>query len=78
MVNFIVWLIFATKMQKFAPDVLKIVVWEFEHRVLSRCRAFGIEPIISSKAQIASYENVSLNVYHTFPLPVPSLLNLCL
>ena len=65
-------------MQKFAPDVLKIVVWEFEHQVLSRCKAFGIETIISSKAQIASYENVSLNVYHTFPLPVPSLLNLCL
>ena len=55
-VNFFVWLIFATKMQKFAPDVLKIVVWELKHEVLSRCRAFGIEPIISSKAQIASYE----------------------
>ena len=65
-------------MQKFAPDVLKIVVWEFEHEVLSRCRAFEIRIVISSEAQIVSYEFFFLNVYHTFPLPVPSLLNLCL
>ena len=46
-------------MQKFAPDVLKIVVWEFEHQVLFGCRAFGIEAIISNKAQIVNYENFS-------------------